>query len=411
MTPQPQRQYFLDWIRIAAFFLLVLYHTGMYYVNWDWHVKSPHASDTIEAFMMLSSPWRMSLLFLVSGVAAAFLLNKAGPAAFARQRSARLLVPLVFGMFVIVPPQPYFEVVEKVAYQGSYLDFMKLYVQAYHGFCRSTDCLDLPTWNHLWFLPYLWVYCLLLAALVAVLGQERWQRLSQATAARLSGWTLVLAPVAVLAIGRLALLTRFPHTHNLVVDWHNHATYFPIFLLGAMTAFQGAFWQRVEQVRFGALGAALGGWAFLMSYYAITEHMPPEAVGLWRDGQRVLYALVQWSAILAVCGFGHRHLQFDSAKRRYLTQAVFPVYILHQTLIIVFTQLIKPAHHGPVLEAVLLIVMTLATSFAIFEAVRRVPLLRPLFGLDRNAAPARRASVEQPGQPGQADRAAAASAV
>jgi surface polysaccharide O-acyltransferase-like enzyme len=389
MSTSPQRLYFLDWIRIAAFFLLVLYHTGMYYVNWDWHVKSPHASDTIEAFMMLSSPWRMCILFLVSGVAAAFLLHKAGTGTFVRQRSFRLLVPLLFGMFVIVPPQPYFEVVEKAAYQGSYLDFMKLYLQGYGGFCRGTDCLDLPTWNHLWFLPYLWVYCLLLGALVAALGQARWARLGAATAALLSGWKLVLLPVAVLAIGRLALLTAYPHTNNLVVDWHNHATYFPVFLLGALVAFQGAFWRRVEQVRFGALATALGGWAFLMSYYAITEHMPPEQVGLWRDGQRVLYALVQWSAILAACGFGHRHLQFDSAKRRYLTQAVFPVYILHQTLIIVFSQLIKPAQHGPVLEAVLLVVMTLSASFGIFEVVRRVPLLRPLFGLGPEATPAR----------------------
>lgn len=393
MNPSQQRLYFLDWIRIAAFFLLVLYHTGMYYVNWDWHVKSPHASDTIEAFMMLSSPWRMCILFLVSGVAAAFLLNKAGTGKFVRQRSVRLLVPLLFGMFVIVPPQPYFEVVEKVAYQGSYLDFMKLYVQAYDGFCRGTDCLILPTWNHLWFLPYLWVYCLLLCALVAVLGQARWTRLASATAGFLSSWKLVLLPVAVLAIGRLALLTRFPHTHDLVMDWHNHATYFPVFLLGALVAFQGVFWQRVEQVRFGALATALGGWAFLMSYYAITEHMPPEQVGLWRDGQRVLYALVQWSAILAVCGFGHRHLQFDSAKRRYLTQAVFPVYLLHQTLIILFSQLIKPAQHGPVLEAVLLVAMTLTASFGIFEVVRRIPLLRPLFGLGREAQPARIAAA------------------
>jgi surface polysaccharide O-acyltransferase-like enzyme len=68
---------------------------------------------------------------------------------------------------------------------------------------------------------------------------------------------------------------------------------------------------------------------------------------------------------------------------------VFPVYILHQTLIIVFSQMIKPAHHGPVLEATLLVVMTLATSFAVFEAVRRVPLLRPLFGLGRHATATR----------------------
>jgi glucan biosynthesis protein C len=64
-----QRRYDLDWVRIGAFMLLILYHVGMYYVDWDWHVKSPHASAAIEPLMMLTSPWRLSLLFLVSGVA------------------------------------------------------------------------------------------------------------------------------------------------------------------------------------------------------------------------------------------------------------------------------------------------------------------------------------------------------
>ncbi|UUZ47935.1 acyltransferase family protein [Massilia sp. B-10] len=114
-STQP-RLFFLDWVRIIAFLLLILYHVGMYYVSWDWHVKSPFASDTIEPFMILSSPWRLSLLFLISGVASSFMLAKIGAGKFMRQRSVRLLVPLIFGMFVIVPPQPYFEVIEKFAY-------------------------------------------------------------------------------------------------------------------------------------------------------------------------------------------------------------------------------------------------------------------------------------------------------
>lgn len=71
-----ERRYDLDWIRICAFGVLVLYHVGMYYVTWDWHVNSPHASHALEPFMLLSSPWRLSLLFLVSGAATAFLWDR-----------------------------------------------------------------------------------------------------------------------------------------------------------------------------------------------------------------------------------------------------------------------------------------------------------------------------------------------
>ena len=62
-----ERRYDLDWIRICAFGVLVLYHVGMYYVTWDWHVNSPHASPALEPAMMLTAPWRLSLLFLVYG--------------------------------------------------------------------------------------------------------------------------------------------------------------------------------------------------------------------------------------------------------------------------------------------------------------------------------------------------------
>jgi hypothetical protein len=55
-----ERRYDLDWVRIGAFMLLILYHVGMYYVTWDWHVKSPDASHAIEPLMMLSCIARTS---------------------------------------------------------------------------------------------------------------------------------------------------------------------------------------------------------------------------------------------------------------------------------------------------------------------------------------------------------------
>src|SRR3546814_4589302 len=76
MQTPSTRRHDLDWIRVCAFGLLILYHVGMYYVSWDWHVKSPGAGPTIEPLMLLTAPWRLSLLFLVSGAATAFLIGK-----------------------------------------------------------------------------------------------------------------------------------------------------------------------------------------------------------------------------------------------------------------------------------------------------------------------------------------------
>lgn len=380
-TAPAARLYFLDWVRIIAFFILIAYHVGMYYVSWDWHVKSPAAGTGPEPFMLLSGPWRLSLLFLVSGVASSFMLARASVKRFLRQRTVRLLVPLVFGMLVVVPPQPYLEVVEKVHYAGNYAEFMRQYVSGYGGFCKNGSCLSLPTWNHLWFVAYLWVYTLALGALVAMLG-TRFDALASRVGNLLTGWKIVVLPAAVLAVIRILLASRYPENHALAGDWFNHANYFFVFALGALLARVPQFWPRLEALRWPCLATAAAGWTLLVIWWALPDSAIPAAqLDAWRALIRAVIATLAWCAILSACGFAHRHLQRDGAARRYLTEAVFPVYIAHQTLIVVLAHALKPVHLPPGTEALLLVVMTATGSFATFELVRRVPLLRPLFGL------------------------------
>ncbi len=96
-TPQQvstsERRIDLDWVRILAFGLLIFYHVGMLYVSWGFHIKSEHRLTWLEPAMLVLNPWRLSLLFLVSGVASRFMLGKYRLAAFARARSVRLLDP------------------------------------------------------------------------------------------------------------------------------------------------------------------------------------------------------------------------------------------------------------------------------------------------------------------------------
>jgi glucan biosynthesis protein C len=159
-----ERQFFLDWLRVGALALLIVFHVGMYYVDWNYHVKSPYASKALAPWMMLSEPWRMSLLFLISGAATAYMLQAAPKniTVFLRRRSKQLLLPLLCGIFLIVPPQTYFEVRQKFNYSGNFWEFLQLYYAGAKAFCSGPDCLVMPTWNHLWFLPYLWFYTVLM---------------------------------------------------------------------------------------------------------------------------------------------------------------------------------------------------------------------------------------------------------
>ena len=379
-----QRRHDLDWLRVIAFGLLVCYHVGMYYVTWGWHVKSPAASLAPEPFMLLTGPWRMSLLFLISGVASAYMLRGATTGFFGR-RSRQLLLPLLFGMLVIVPPQAYLQVVEQLpgGYHESYLAFYGKYLSGYHGFCGTDgNCLRLPTWNHLWFLPYLWNYTLLAWLLWRLLSANALQRLRDGVGRALSGWGALLVPIAVLAVARLLLVNRFEQTHALVDDWYNHAQYFSVFLIGFLAAFDTRFWESLQRLRWVSLAVAAIGYAALVYTWYFSgyddDHPIPLGLRLWL---RVAWAANQWCAITALLGFTYRWRTADSPVLRYLTLAVFPVYILHQTVIVVLAHALKPLRIAPGLEAVLLIAATLALCFAGYALIRRSRILRPLFGL------------------------------
>jgi len=377
-----QRLYFLDWLRIGAFALLVLYHVGMYYVSWPWHVKSPDASSALEPFMRLSSPWRLSLLFLISGAATSFMLMRDGASArWLGMRSKRLLLPLLVGMAVIVPPQSYFEVVQQHGYAGSYVDFMRLYVSGHGGFCKAgAGCLILPTWNHLWFVAYLFVYTAALWLLLRAWPQAL-RTLADALSRGLRGAAKLWLPIAVLALLRVMLIDRHPPSHAMWGDWYLHAIYFGVFLVGAAWARDPGAWQRCAELRWPALGIALAAWA-AMIVLPLWLGATPAARGQWSWLGRVMFAAMQWTAIVAAVGFASVHLNRDHHWRATLVEAVFPVYIAHQTLIILFATLLAPLRWTPAVEGPLLALLTLGASFGVYLAVRRARWLRTAFGLD-----------------------------
>lgn len=382
------RRYDIDWVRILAFGLLVFYHVGMYYVSWDYHVKSPYASTALEPFMLLSSPWRMSLLFFISGVATAYLLKRR-PHGFFGLRSWRLLLPLLFGALVVVPPQAYYQVVEQLpgGYHQGFAAFYARYLSGYQGFCGSDGgCLVLPTWNHLWFLAYLWTYTLVLWLGWRLLPAKILTKLGNLLPRLCSGAGALWWPVFMLALARLTLVNRFPQTHALIDDWYSHAEYLPMFVLGFVLAFADGFWESLRRQRWIALTVAVVGYAVIVKvwYFSGYTDDPPYALRLIL---RVVWAADQWCAIAAVFGFASRWREADNAVLRYLTPAVFPIYVLHQTVIVVLAHRAKALNLPPLLEGPLLVLLTFAICLAGYEAIRRVPLLRPLFGLKWKASP------------------------
>lgn len=363
------RLHFIDDLRILALGGLLLYHVGMAYVPWPWHVKGGFTSATLAPWMLALNPWRMSLLFVISGAVTGLLMPRA-EAGWLRARLKRLGAPLLLGMLLIVPPQAWWQVREQFGYTGGFAEFMSLYLRGYGGFCNAAGrCLVLPTWNHLWFLPYLMLYTVLLWAAL-----RRWPRALDAAGAWLAGHlgaiSVLWVPWLLLAAGRLALRPWFDLTHDLIHDPLAHAQYAPAFLAGALWARTPGAWAAIARLRHLALALSVAGFAVSQG---LGDQLP---LVLARAG----FALEQWCGVLAALGYGHQWLGAISAQHPRLAALVFPVYVLHQTLLIGLVVALKPLGLAPLLEAGLVLSGTVAGSLALAAAATRWRALAPWLG-------------------------------
>jgi surface polysaccharide O-acyltransferase-like enzyme len=383
---QVNRRYDVDWLRNLALILLILYHLGMYYVaDWDWHIKSDQQSVLLQNFMVMSNLWRMCLLFFISGMTLALIDMKYTAASLLRTRSQRLLIPLLFGMAVIVPPQLYYELIEQQEFSRSYWYFWTEYLISDPNTDVAPDrysIIGLWTWNHLWYLIYLFVYTcafLLLRPLCRKLVASTFFK-------ELGCRTLIVIFATILLVAWVHVRPEFPTTHGLTDDWWSHTKYFLILLMGYFFASKQNLWRAVINKRRMLLVLGLCTYGLVaMDRNGVFPFMG-EAFRNYVSVQYMYGAAVianLWFWILGLVGYAGRYLNRPSRLLTYANEAVLPWYILHQTLIIVFAFNLRRFELPAGLEALSILLLTLLACYLLFAGLRRVNFLRFLFGLKR----------------------------
>ena len=376
MTNPTPRRYDLDWLRIIAFGLLIFYHVGMFYVTWGWHVKSVYASPSAEPLMRLVSPWRLALLFFISGVAVRFATDKAESLRrFAWSRVTRLGLPLLFGIYVWVMPQAYYQVRQSGEYTSSIVAFFPDYVALEQAFSTVT-----PTWNHLWYLAYVLVYILIAIALLPWLRRIPQSRAWQSLTSRPP--VIVFFLILPFVVNETWLAPIYPTTHELINDWAHHVHRFMIFLIGFFVAKDSGFWNSVDKIWKLVPALACAAWLLLQNGQDIA-HWARQFIS---DTPlqflfNYIWTIYAWSCILTLLGFGQRFLNRESPLLRYLTGAIFCYYVLHQTITIVAGYYLTEYRLGVAVESVLVLGITVAGCVLGYELIRRIPKVGILFGV------------------------------
>ncbi|MDN2674959.1 acyltransferase family protein [Janthinobacterium sp. SUN026] len=368
------RRYDIDALRFLVFSLLIVYHTAMLYLDGAaFHMKSTYLTETLNFPMVFINRWRMEIVFLVSGVSCA-MMTQASRGAFLWRRVKRLLLPLLFGVLVVIPVQPYCEGVSNGLVEPGYGPFLLHYFGGYAWPAGAfTGWKTSFTWNHLWYLVYLLLYTIVLVALQPLLAKAR------PLFAGLRGWRLLVLPALPTLAATAFLKLRYPETHALLKDWYAHAIYFTMYLYGWWLGNDKGVWQELARLRWQALLLAPCAFAVYLGFDLVAS----ENLLTWASfGSWPMRNLYMWLAICAILGWSHTLLNKPFAWLPWARQAVFPWYILHQSAIVLLAYWLVPLQLGPVLEPLLILAGTVATCWlGTSLLISKVSWLRPCFGL------------------------------
>jgi len=376
------RRYEVDWLRVIAFFILVFFHVAVLFLpDGVPSISNRDSSPLLGLVASFFHQFRLSLLFLIAGIGVGFSIKYKGGSAYFKERSQRLLIPLLFGFTVLVPPMIYYEKLYNGLFAGSFWHF---YPKFYTDGVYPAGNLS---WHHFWFIAYLYIMCVMSWPVFQYLKQQGKAVLDSVTAALSSRFGLYLVVVPLIAI-EILLRPQFPGVRDLLQDWASFTHWWLIFLIGFCIANHVSLLDRCKDLRLFSLGVGIISASLLyVLFYDMDGYRFQLEYDLSGDNAvrftifSVLRMCMVWAWVLTLVGFAVHYLNRPSRLLHYLNGATYPLYCLHLTITVILAYYIMPTQLN---VAVKLITITLGTYLLVFMlyelCIRRVAWLRPLFG-------------------------------
>lgn len=372
---QKIRRYDLDWLRVIVFALLIFYHVGMFFVPWGWHIKNNDISEGMRWPMLFLNQWRLPILFVISGMGTYYALSKRSLWQFNLERFLRLGIPLAFGMLLIVPPQIYFERLATNAFTGSYFSYITS--EAFIGVYPEGNI----SWHHLWFLPYLFLYSLLLSPILVFLKNRHTKmiRWLSKQLAKPFGFYIFVIPLYLI---ETLIEPFFPVTHALIDDWFTFINFMVLFFYGFLLISCGSiFWEQIQLFKQKALWIGIVAFIIQTTIWVIGKD---SIIIHFSEGMVKVINL--WSWILVIFGYAAKYLNRKSNILAYCNRAVYPFYILHQTITVGIGYYLMNLEWSITLKFIIMVLGTFLISWIIYHfIILKIRFLQPLFGLKKTS--------------------------
>jgi glucan biosynthesis protein C len=376
-----ERRYDIDWLRVFAIVMVFFFHNARFYDPYPWHVKNADHSFVMLLFVGLLSVWIMPLFFLLSGVGSWYALKSRTAGPYLRERVLRLLVPLyTVGVFVLLPPQLYWESVTNGRFSGSFLEFYPSYFKDIHFDLLPPFVMPWP--GHLWFLIFLFTISLFSLPFMIYLKSESGKRIISTLArwgARRGGIFLLILPLFLVQ----ACLRGFFQGDHTFAD----LVYFMLyFLMGYLLPADERLTNSLKRHAWICLPIALAGFWAEGAIVLGLDYQPVSGQGFSPLGVYLLFQLVMsvqtlcW--IVFLVGISARYLNFRNRALEYCNEAVLPFYILHQTFILLVGWYVVQWNTAILMKFLVISVTSFILIASTYELlIRRFNIVRFFFGM------------------------------
>ncbi|NYJ03522.1 peptidoglycan/LPS O-acetylase OafA/YrhL [Nocardioides thalensis] len=387
----PERRTEMDALRALVVVGLVFFHSALVFDSEDdFYVKN---DDTAPLMLVIGVlvVWAMPLLFVIGGFGARQSLVRRGPGGFAVERLRRLGVPLVFATFVLLPLPQWLRLrAAESSYDESYADFYPRFFDVH----LSVDHLPFVVQGehfesgHLWFVVLLLCFSLLLAVPAAVVPPRWTGRLGDA-----AGRAVERAPALVLLPAvPLAAVCAGLGLEEAYGGWHRVA-YLLFFAAGLFLVADRRFRDAVRGCARLALWTGIA--LFVLGAPAMMSVDDPFTdMGVLAVLGRAGFGVTGWCAVVAILGLLDRPRPPSAAPATgrpptttqrvstYLGDAVLPLYVLHQPVVVAVAFGVVGWDLAAPLKYVVIVVVSLALTVATYDLlVRRTAPTRFLFGM------------------------------
>lgn len=377
------RVFGFDALRAFAAILVVALHAAVPYLRdrvpgLVWLTYNFSSSAWVDGVFWFIKGFVMPLFLFLAGYFSAGLLARKSTREFLKHRTRTLLLPLAFACAFILPLDLYVWLFGLVS-EGRVPTATILHPK-FHSNIPQEAALREQFWglSHLWFLQYLFLYCVAMAGFVAVVGQlksmtARFSNRLPEGLRNLNATVLCALALSVLLAMSSAILWIDPE----VVIGFQHGflpflwkfTYLGCFFAGGAVLYSSRS-ALVPKIRdwHGLLLIVAAGLSMIV-LTLIHRHLAAELVGSARIWMAVFISSFAWLMTFGLTGFFLARCSREYRVVRNVADAAFWVYLIHHPIVALLQVLLAPAAISPATKFVLVTCLGVAASLMLYELV------------------------------------------